>query len=152
MQRGRGGVEMMASLVPVVFGAALAIVGAVDGSRRNVLVGVALVCTGVVGLIAPRLVPPPPGLGRERLRARRTAAVILPNGVIYIVLGILLRTVIPASERGGTTTLIALFAVVMGLLSILSGLGALARARRPDDGSPRTPMGAPSSDAERGNG
>jgi len=104
-----------------------------------VLIGVALVGTGFVGLVGPRLAPPSAGLSDERARARRAATIILPNGIIYLALGILLRTALPASERGGTTALIALFAIAMGILSILSGLGALARARRPDDASPPIP-------------
>ena len=45
---------------------------------------------------------------------------------------------LPADERGGTTLLITIFALAIGTLSILSGLGALARARRPD-GVPARP-------------
>jgi hypothetical protein len=137
MQPGRGGAETMTSLLPVALGAFLAIAGAIGGSRRDSIIGVALIGTGIVGLVAPRLVPPPPGLSRERSRARRTAVVILPNGIIYLALGILLRVALPASERGGTTALIAVFALGMGIFSLLSGLGALVRARRPDD----TPRG-----------
>jgi hypothetical protein len=137
MQPGRGGAETMTSLLPVALGAFLAIAGAIGGSRRDSIIGVALIGTGIVGLVAPRLVPLPPGLSRERSRARRTAVVILPNGIIYLALGILLRVALPASERGGTTALIAVFALGMGIFSLLSGLGALVRARRPDD----TPRG-----------
>jgi hypothetical protein len=136
MQQGRGGAAIMTSLLPMAFGAFLAIAGIVGGSRRDVIIGLALVATGLVGLVAPRLVPPPPGLSREQLRARRTAIVILPNGIIYVALGVLLVVVLPASERDGPTVLITIFALGMGTLSILSGLGALARARRPD-GTPR---------------
>lgn len=133
MQRRRGGAEMMINLLPVFLGVVLLVFSIASGSLRNVLIGVALVGTGLVGLVVPRLAPPPPGLSAERARARRAATIILPNGIIYLALGILLRTAIPASERGGTTGLISLFAIVMGVLSILSGLGALARARRSDD-------------------
>jgi hypothetical protein len=136
MQRGQGGAEIMTSLIPLAFGVFLGIAGIVGGSRRDFIIGVALVGTGVVGLVVPRLVPPPSGLSRERLRARRSAAIILPNGIIYVVLGILLRVALPASERDGATLLITIFALGMGVVSILSGLGALARARRPD-GTPR---------------
>ncbi len=138
MQRRRGGAEMMILLLPVFLGVVLLIFSIASGSLRNVLIGVALVGTGVVGIIGPRLAPPPPGLSAERLRARRAATIILPNGVIYLLLGILLRTVIPASERGGTATVIAVFAVIMGILSILSGLGAVVRVRRSDD--PPSPL------------
>ncbi len=133
MQQRRGGAEMMINLLPVFLGVVLLIFSIGSGSPRNVLIGVALVGTGLVGLVGPRLAPPPPGLSAERARARRAATIILPNGIIYLALGILLRTAIPPSERGGTTGLISLFAIVMGVLSILSGLGALARARRSDD-------------------
>ncbi len=133
VQRRRGGAEMMTNLLPVFLGVALLVFSIASGSLRNVLIGFALVGTGLVGTVGPRLAPPAPGLSAERARARRAAAIILPNGIIYLALGILLRTALPASERGGTTALIALFAIVMGVLSILSGLGALVRARRPND-------------------
>jgi len=139
VQQRRGGAEMMINLLPVFLGVVLLVFSIGSGSPRNVLIGVALVGTGLVGLVGPRLAPPPPGLSAERARARRAATIILPNGIIYLALGILLRTAIPASERGGTTGLISLFAIVMGVLSILSGLGALARARRPDDAPPPAP-------------
>jgi hypothetical protein len=135
MQQGRGGAAIMTSLLPMALGAFLAIAGVIGGSRRDIIIGLALVATGLVGLVAPRLAPPP-GLSREQLRARRTAVVILPNGIIYVALGVLLIVVLPASERDGPTLLIIIFALGMGTLSILSGLGALARARRPD-GTPR---------------
>lgn len=147
MQPGRGGAEALASLLPVLFGAALVIAGVVSGSRRDVLIGVALVCTGIVGLVAPRLVSVPSGFSPERARARRGAAVMLPNGVIYLALGILLRTAIPTSERGGTTLLITIFAIGMGILSILSGLGALVRARRADDSPAPAPLDPHADDA-----
>lgn len=133
MQRGRGGAESMTNLLPLILGAALLAFGIANGARRNVVIGVALAGTSIVGIAGPRLLPPAPGLSDERARARRAAAIILPNGVIYLALGILLRTAIPASERSGSTPLIALFAVAVGLLSTLSGLGAVVRARRPDD-------------------
>jgi hypothetical protein len=143
MREERGGAAIMTSVLPLAFGAFLVIAGIVGGSRRDVIIGVALVGTGLIGLVAPRLVPPPPGLSREQLRARRTAVVILPNGIIYVALGILLVVALPADERGGATLLITIFALGMGTLSILSGLGALARARRPD--------GAPRGDGTAGN-
>ncbi|MGI8856726.1 MAG: hypothetical protein ACR2JW_13335 [Thermomicrobiales bacterium] len=149
MQRRRGA-EITTSLVPMALGAFLAIAGAIGGSRHDSIIGVALIATGIVGLVAPRLAPPP-SLSRERLRARRTAAVILPNGIIYLLLAILLRTAIPASERGGTTSLIAIFAFVMGVFSLLSGLGALARARRPDDVPTRPATNTRTDDHEGGN-
>lgn len=149
MRRGRGGAEITVSLLPMLFGAVLAIAGVARGSRRNVLIGVALACTGVVGVVAPRLVPPRAGLSPERARARRAAAVILPNGIIYLALGLLLRAAIPTSERGGTTPLIAIFAIGMGVLSLLSGLGALARARRADDAPPRRRVNPPTDHPER---
>lgn len=150
MKRGWGGAEVMTNLVPVLFGAVLGIAGAANGSRRNVLIGGALVATGIVGLVAPRLVPRPPGYSPERARARRAAAVMLPNGTIYLALGILLRIAVPASERGGTTILITVFAVGVGILSILSGLGALVRARRTDDLPVRAPTHPATDDAEGG--
>ena len=150
MQRRRGA-EITMSLVPMALGAFLAIAGAIGGSRRDTIIGVALISTGLVGLVAPRLVPPPSGLSRERLRARRSAAILLPNGIIYLTLGILLRIALPASERGGTTTLIAIFAFVTGVFSLLSGLGALVRARRPDDLPPRPITNTRTDDNEGGN-
>lgn len=150
MQGRRGGSEIMTSVIPLLFGAFLVIAGLISGSRRDTIIGVALVGTGLVGLVGPRLVPPPPGLGRERLRARRTAAVVLPNGIIYVVLGILLRVALPAAERDSATFLIIVFALGMGTLSILSGLGALARARRPDDAPPRPTTNTPTDDRGRG--
>ncbi len=123
----------MMNLLPVILGVVVLGFGLSNGTRRNLLIGVALIGTGIVGIVGSRLAPPAPGMSAERIRARRAAAIILPNGIIYLALGILLRTAIPASERGGTTGLISLFAIVMGVLSILSGLGALARARRSDD-------------------
>ncbi len=139
MQRRRGGAEIMANLLPLFLGVVLLIFGVASGSWRNVLIGIALACTVVVGFIGPRLVPPAPGISVERERARRAAAIILPNGIIYLTLGVLLRTAIPASERGGSTLPIIIFAVVMGILSILSGLGAAVRARRPDDAPAAVP-------------
>ena len=133
VQRRRGGMEIMANLLPLFLGGVLLAFGIASGSWRNVLIGIALACTVVVGFVGPRLIPPAPGIGAERERARRAAAIILPNGIIYLTLGILLRTAIPASERGGSTLPIIIFAIVMGILSILSGLGASVRARRPDD-------------------
>jgi len=133
VQRRRGGAEIMANLLPLFLGVVLLIFGVASGSWRNVLIGIALACTVVVGFVGPRLVPPAPGISVERERARRAAAIILPNGIIYLTLGVLLRTAIPASERGGSTLPIIIFAVVMGILSILSGLGAAVRARRADD-------------------
>jgi hypothetical protein len=140
----------MTSVIPLVFGAFLVVAGLIGGSRRDTIIGVALVGTGLVGLVGPRLVPPPPGLSRERLRARRTAVVILPNGIIYVALGILLYTALPAAGRDGATLLIIIFALGMGTLSILSGLGALVRARRPDDDSLRPATTAPPDDTGRG--
>ncbi len=139
MQRRRGGAEIMANLLPLFLGVVLLIFGVASGSWRNVLIGIALACTVVVGFVGPRLVPPAPGISVERERARRAAAIILPNGIIYLTLGVLLRTAIPASERGGSTLPIIIFAVVMGILSILSGLGAAVRARRADDVSAAVP-------------
>jgi hypothetical protein len=141
--RWRRGAETMTNLLPLFLGAVLLVFGIASGSRRNILIGVALIGTVLVGFVGPRLAPPAPGISAERARARRAAAIILPSGIIYLALGILLRTAIPAAERGGTTVLIAIFAVVMGVLSILSGLGALVRARRPDE----TPAALP--DARR---
>ncbi len=126
----------MMNLLPLLLGVVLLAFGVASGSWRNVLIGIALAGTVLVGFVGPRLVPPVPGLSDERARARRAAAIILPSGIIYLALGILLRTAIPASERGDSTLPIAIFAVVMGVLSILSGLGALVRGRRPDDASP----------------
>lgn len=131
----------MTNLLLLFLGAVLLVFGIVSGSWRNILIGVALAGTVVVGFVGPRLAPPAPGIGAERARARRAAAIILPSGIIYLALGILLRAAIPAAERGGSTVLIAIFAIVMGILSILSGLGALVRARRPDD-APAAPPGA----------
>lgn len=148
MKRARG-TEVMVSLLPIVLGAALVVAGAVNGSRRNLLIGVALACTGIVGLVAPHLVPPAPGLGPERERARRAAAVILPTGIIYLALGLLLIIAIPASERGGATLLIIIFSLGMGVLNSLSGLGAIVRARRPDD-VPRRPPTPPPVAGENG--
>jgi len=139
VQRRRGGAEIMANLLPLFLGVVLLIFGVASGSWRNVLIGIALACTVVVGFVGPRLVPPAPGISVERERARRAAAIILPNGIIYLTLGVLLRTAIPASERGGSTLPIIIFAVVMGILSILSGLGAAVRARRADDVSAAVP-------------
>ncbi len=133
MQRRRGGAEIMVNLLPLFLGVVLLIFGVASGSWRNVLIGIALACTVVVGFVGPRLVPPAPGISVERERARRAVAIILPNGIIYLTLGVLLRTAIPASERGGSTLPIIIFAVAMGILSILSGLGAAVRARRADD-------------------
>ena len=133
MQRQRGGAQTMTNLLPLFLGVVLLAFGVASGSWRNVLIGVALAGTVVVGYVGPRLAPPAPGISVEQARARRAAAIILPSGIIYLALGVLLRTAIPASERGGSTLPIAIFAVVMGVLSILSGLGALVRARRPDD-------------------
>jgi len=116
------------------------------------VIGVALAGTSIVGIAGPRLLPPPPGLSAERARARRAAAIILPNGIIYLALGILLRTAIPASERGGSTLLIALFAILIGILSILSGLGAVVRARRPDDLSAAEPDARRPGHENRGKG
>lgn len=138
MRVGRDKAAIITNLLPLALGAFLAISALTDGSRRDLIIGVALVMTGIVGLVAPQLMPPPPGLSMERLRARRTAAVVLPNGVIYLALGILLIVVVPAAERGGTTLLITIFALAIGTLSTLSGLGALARARR-TDGVPARP-------------
>ncbi len=135
MQRQRGGAQTMMNLLPLFLGVVLLAFGIASGSWRNVLIGVALAGTVLVGFVGPRLVPAAPGISAERARARRAAAIILPSGAIYLALGILLRTAIPASERGGSTLPIAIFAVVMGVLSILSGLGALVRARRPDGSS-----------------
>ncbi|MGI8688909.1 MAG: hypothetical protein ACR2M3_10050 [Thermomicrobiales bacterium] len=132
VQRRRGGAENMANLLPLFLGIVLLVFGIASGSWRNVLIGIALACTVVVGFVGPRLVPPVPGISAERERARRAAAIILPNGIIYLALGILLRTAIPVSERGGSTLPIIIFAIAMGVLSILSGLGAAVRARRPD--------------------
>ena len=151
VQRRHGGAEMMTNLLPVFLGVVLLVFSIASGSLRNVLIGVALVGTGVVGFVGPCLAPSPAGLSAERVRARRAAAIILPNGLIYLALGILLRTAIPASERGGTTALIALFAIVMGILSILSGFGALARARRPDDAPPPVPDAQRADTENRGN-
>ncbi len=133
MQRRRGGAETMANLLPLFLGGVLLVFGIASGSWRNVLIGIALACTVVVGFVGPRLVPPAPGDSAEQARARRAAAIILPNGIIYLALGLLLRTAIPVSERGGSTLPITIFAVVVGVLSILSGLGAVVRARRPDN-------------------
>jgi hypothetical protein len=142
----------MANLLPLFLGVVLLVFGIASGSWRNVLIGVALACTVVVGFVGPRLVPPASGLSAERVRARRAAAIILPNGVIYLALGILLRTALPASERGGSTLPIAVFAIVMGILSILSGLGAVVRARRPDDAPLPAPNVRPAEDGNRGDG
>jgi len=133
VQQRRGGAKIMGNLLPLVLGVVLLAFGIASGSWRNVLIGIALACTVAVGFVGPRLVSPAPGISAERERARRAAAIILPNGIIYLALGILLRTAIPASERGGSKLPIIIFAIVMGVLSILSGLGAAARARRPDD-------------------
>lgn len=139
VQRRRVGAETMMNLLPLFLGMVLLAFGVASGSWRNVLIGVALVGTVLVGFAGPRLFPPAPSTSTERARARRAASIILPSGIIYLTLGILLRTVIPASERGGSTLPIAIFAIVMGVLSILSGLGALVRARRPDDTSAAAP-------------
>jgi hypothetical protein len=132
-RQGRARFEVVTGLFPVVLGLALVGFGIANGSRRNLLIGVALACTGLVGMVTLRLLPPPTGISAEQARARRVAAMMLPNGIIYAALGVLLRTSVLASERGGNTTAITAFAFVIGALSILSGLGALARARRPDD-------------------
>jgi len=133
VQQRRGDAKIMGNLLPLFLGVALLAFGIASGSWRNVLIGIALACTVIIGFVGPRLVPPAPGISVERERARRAAAIILPNGIIYLALGILLPTAIPASERGGSTLPIIIFAIVMGILSILSGLGAAVRARRPDD-------------------
>lgn len=150
VQRRRGGTEGMANLLPLFLGAILLVFGIASGSWRNVVIGVALACTVAVGFVGPRLVPPVPGLSTERMRARRAAAIILPNGIIYLALGILLRTAIPRSERGGSTLPITIFAIAMGILSILSGLGAVVRARRPDDASLPTPHVRQADEGKRG--
>jgi len=147
--RARARSEVVTSLFPVALGLVLIGFGVANGSRRNLLIGVALACTGLVGVVAPRLLPPPTGIGTERARARRVAAMMLPNGLIYVALGVLLRTSVPESERGGNTTAITVFAFVIGALSILSGLGALARARRPDD-VPPNPGARPVDQKKRG--
>ena len=150
VQRRRSGAEMMANLLPLFLGVVLLVFGIASGSWRNVLIGVALACTVAVGFVGPRLVPPASGISAERVRARSAAAIILPNGIIYLALGILLRTAIPASERGGSTLPITIFAIVMGVLSILSGLGAVVRARRPDDASLSTPNVRQADEGNRG--
>ncbi|MCA1724500.1 MAG: hypothetical protein LC748_09695 [Thermomicrobia bacterium] len=131
--------ETMMNLLPVILGVVALGFGLSNGTRRNVLIGVALIGTGFVGIVGPRLAPPAPCMSAERIRARRAAAIILPNGIIYLALGILLRIAVPARERGGSTIPITLFALVMGVLSILSGLGALVRARRSDDAPDSVP-------------
>lgn len=151
MQRRRG-TETMINLLPLFLGMVLLVFGIASGSWRNVLIGMALACTVVVGFAGPRLVPPASGISAEQVRARRAAAIILPNGIIYLALGILLHTAIPASERGGSTLPITIFAVVMGVLSILSGLGAVVRARRPDDVSLPAPNVHPADEGNRADG
>lgn len=148
----RRGAERMANLLPLFLGVVLLVFGVASGSWRNVVIGIALACTVAVGFIGPRLVPPAPGLSAERVRARRAAAIILPNGIIYLALGILLRTAIPRSERGGSTLPITIFAIAMGILSILSGLGAVVRARRPDDVALAAPNMRQAGEAKRGEG
>jgi Na+/H+-dicarboxylate symporter len=148
MQRRRGGAETMMNLLPLFLGIVLLVFGIASESWRNVLIGVALVGTVLVGYVGPRLAPPAPGISAEQARARRAAAIILPSGIIYLALGILLRTAIPASERGGSTLPIAIFAVVMGILSVLSGLGALVRSRHAD-AAPDTVRDAALADGEQ---
>ncbi len=150
VQQRRGGAEILANLLPLFLGGVLLVFGIANGSWRNVLIGIALVCTVVVGFVGPRLVSPAPGISAERQRARRAAAIILPNGIIYLALGILLRTAIPASERGGSTFPIMIFAIVMGILTILSGLGAAVRARRPDDAPAAVPNARRAEEETRG--
>ncbi len=151
MQGRRGGAEKMMNLLPLFLGVVLLAFGIASGSWRTVLIGIALACTVVVGFVGPRLVSPAPGISLERQRARRAAAIIMPNGIIYLALGILLRTAIPASERGGATLPITIFAVVMGVLSILSGLGAAVRARRSDDTPTTLPNTRQVDEEQRGN-
>lgn len=148
----RRGAERMANLLPLFLGVVLLVFGVASGSWRNVVIGVALACTVAVGFIGPRLVPPAPSLSAERVRARRAAAIILPNGIIYLALGILLRTAIPRSERGGSTLPITIFAIAMGILSILSGLGAVVRARRLDDVALSAPNVRQADEGKRGEG
>ncbi|GEM_PF-6272643 len=150
MQQQRGNAEIVTNFLPIILGGVLLAFGIASGTRRNLLIGVALAATGVIGIVGPRLLPPAPALSAERLRARRAAAIILPNGIIYLALGILLRTAIPASERGGSILFITIFAVVIGLLSILSGLGAIARTRRPDDVPAALPGARRGDDENRG--
>ncbi len=141
---------VMTNLLPVILGAGLIAVGVANDSRRDLLIGVALAGTGIVGLVGPRIVPPAFGISAERARAQRAAAIMLPNGIIYLVLALLLQIAIPATERGGSTLLITLFAFIMGILGILSGLGATVRARRPDGLPPAQPIGRPADDAPQG--
>lgn len=136
VKRGRVNAEIATNLVPMLLGVVLVLVGAINGSRRNLLIGVALACTGIAAIIGPRLLPPMPGLSAERLGARRAAVTLLPNGIIFLALGVLLIVATPERERGGVTTIILLFAFVMGVFSTLSGLGAVVRAHRPDDPPP----------------
>ncbi len=146
MPRARS--EVMVTVVPIILGLVLAVTGITQGSRRNTFIGLALAATGVVGLVAPRLLPAAPELDPERARARRTAAVILPNGIIYLILGILLIVAISPSERGGTTLLITIFAFFMGVLSVISGLGAIVALRRLST-LPHTRATRPPADTER---
>ncbi len=121
---------MFSAAVSLCIGLVLVGTSVTSGSVRNLILGGAFAVQGAIGVLIPRLLPPAPGLSAERARARRIAVVILPSGIVFIVAGVLLLTLIPSEQRDSLSIAIAVGLLLLGGLNVLSGLGARRRATR----------------------
>lgn len=126
----RAGADMLSATLSLGIGLLLIGTGATTGNVRNLILGGAFAVQGAIGILIPRLLPPAPGLGPERARARRVAVVIIPSGIVFIVAGVLLLALIPAERRDSLTVAIAVGLLLLGGVNVLSGLGARRRATR----------------------
>jgi len=102
------------------------------GAISNIVLGATFTVQGIITLVMPRVLPPAPQLDGERVRARRVAVTVLPTGVLYILAALVLLVAVPERDRSGMTMVIAVALLALGVLNVLSGIGARKRVQRPD--------------------
>ena len=132
MRGGQGNAETITGVIALAIGVYLLATGIPHGAVSNIVLGATFAVQGIISLVMPRVLPPTPQLDGERARARRVAVTVLPTGVLYILAALVLLVAVPERDRSGLSSVIAIALLVLGVLNVLSGIGARKRVQRPD--------------------
>jgi len=132
MRGGQGNAETTTGVIALAIGVYLLATGIPRGAVSNIVLGATFAVQGIITLVMPRVLPPAPQLDSERARARRVAVTVLPTGVLYIVAALVLLVAVPERDRSGLNMVIAIALLALGVLNVLSGIGARKCVQRPD--------------------
>lgn len=132
MRGGQGNAETITGVIALAIGVYLFATGIPRGAVSNIVLGATFAMQGIITLVMPRVLPPAPQLDGERARARRVAVTVLPTGVLYILAALVLLVAVPERDRSGLNMVIAIALLALGVLNVLSGIGARKRVQRPD--------------------